>query len=465
MSNGLVSLVGAGPGDPELLTVKAKRRLSSADVVMFDRLVDPAILSTTRPDAKLVNVGKMPHHHRVKQTEINKMLVDYALNEENVVRLKAGDPYVLGRGGEEAQFLQANGIEFEVIPGLTSAISGLAAAGIPVTHRDFASSFHVISAHLKKENGSLDWENIAHQEGTLIFLMGMENLQLIVEELTNFGKDIHTPVAIVQWATQWRQQELIGDLDNILAKAAESTIASPSIIAVGDVVKLHDQLQQVKPLSGQRILIADNKSQKLIDSLRDHGASVVTYRRSIQKTQQIDLTKLLDFKQICFEDATNYQMFLKQLVNSGQDIRELADKQILTANTRVQNHLFGLGIKSKLLEDYDVTSLLAFVGRNKPDKLPEENFFPNYYRSVVSNENLDLTGISQLVFISSNAVDDLVDSTMVGKKSQLQNIPCLAMGEMVQKLLIQKGFTQIKLLKPKSSEVIKFLLEENEQNV
>ena len=214
--SGRVTLLGAGPGNPELLTLIGKRRLGEADVVLYDRLIDPSLLSFTNDDATLVDVGKMPLHHKVKQSQINEMLVDYANLGKKVVRLKAGDPYVFGRGGEEAQILQQQGINFEIIPGITSAIAGLAAAGIPITHRDFASSFHVITGHHKKDGQQLDWENIANQEGTIVFLMGMAQLPNICHQLIAHGKAMETPVAIIQWATQWRQKMVSGNLSNIV---------------------------------------------------------------------------------------------------------------------------------------------------------------------------------------------------------------------------------------------------------
>ena len=200
---GRVTLLGAGPGNPELLTLLGKRRLKEADVVLYDRLINPSLLALVPAQAERIDVGKLPNFHKVKQSVINQLLVDYAQNGKQVVRLKAGDPYVFGRGGEEGQFLREHGVTFDVVPGLTSAITGLAAVGIPITHRDYASSFHVITGHRQADGRQLDWENIAHQEGTLVFLMGMAALTDICQSLMSHGRQVTTPVAIVQWATQW----------------------------------------------------------------------------------------------------------------------------------------------------------------------------------------------------------------------------------------------------------------------
>ncbi|MBA1393172.1 uroporphyrinogen-III C-methyltransferase, partial [Lactobacillus sp. XV13L] len=167
--SGKVTLLGAGPGKIELLTLLGKRRLQAADVVLYDRLVNPSLLFLTSPKAELIDVGKMPKKHKYHQNEINQLLVTYAAKGLQVVRLKAGDPYVFGRGGEEASYLKSKNINFEVIPGLTSALAGLSAVGIPITQRELASSFHVITGQRKDEEADLDWQNISHQEGTLVF--------------------------------------------------------------------------------------------------------------------------------------------------------------------------------------------------------------------------------------------------------------------------------------------------------
>lgn len=463
MSNGLVSLVGAGPGDPELLTIKGKRRIEEADIVMFDRLIDPSILSYAQSDTKLINVGKMPHHHRVKQSEINQMLVDFSLEGKRVVRLKAGDPYVLGRGGEEAQFLTLNGIPFEVVPGLTSAIAGLASAGIPVTHRDFASSFHVISAHLKSQNGLLDWNNIAQQEGTLVFLMGMENLELIVEQLKKYGKSGNTPVGIIQWASQWRQRDLIGKLDNIVQLVADSKIGSPSLIVVGDVVSLHAQIDYVLPLFGQRILVADNSSNSLVNSLRDQGASIVTYRRGQNVKANFNIVEVLDNSQVLFEDFYSFEFFLNELNDKNRDIRSLSEVKLLASTQRLAKMMKNTGVIADGIIDIETATDIkdtAILGGSASQYVAESNFFKTYQRNSSTNDNIDFESFSKLLFISQISVTDLLDSIIEEKIPEIKKIPALAMGEKVQKLLLKKGFAQVNLVKPKNKEVVKYLLGE-----
>ncbi|MBT1173075.1 uroporphyrinogen-III C-methyltransferase [Bifidobacterium sp. MA2] len=238
--SGLVSLVGAGPGSPDLLTLRARDRIERADVIVYDRLVNPELLDFARPDAQRIDVGKSPHHHPVKQREINDLLARLAKDGKRVVRLKSGDPFVFGRGGEERAYLRAQGVEVEVVPGITSAIAGPAAVGIPVTHRDFASSFHVIAGHRKREGHELDWANIAGMEGTLVFLMGMESLGRIVANLVANGKPADTPVAVIQWATRENQRAVGGTLETIEREVDAAGLGAPALIVVGGVASLLD---------------------------------------------------------------------------------------------------------------------------------------------------------------------------------------------------------------------------------
>ena len=240
MSDGLVSLVGAGPGGVDLLTLRGKDRIERADVIVYDRLVNPELLDFARPDAQRIDVGKSAHHHPVKQREINDLLARLAKEGKRVVRLKSGDPFVFGRGGEEREYLKAQGVQVEVVPGITSAIAGPAAVGIPVTHRDYASSFHVIAGHRKREGHELDWDNIAHMEGTLVFLMGMESLGRIVENLLANGMPDTTPVAVIQWATRADQRAVGGDLATIERRVEEAGLGAPALIVVGGVASLLD---------------------------------------------------------------------------------------------------------------------------------------------------------------------------------------------------------------------------------
>ncbi|MCK5644663.1 MAG: uroporphyrinogen-III C-methyltransferase, partial [Gammaproteobacteria bacterium] len=218
MKFGKVYLVGAGPGDPCLITIKGIECLKKAEVIVYDHLLDVALLETAPSDAEKVYVGKITGKHTKPQNEINRILVDKAKEGKTVIRLKGGDPFVFGRGGEEAEALAENGIPFEVIPGITSAVAVPAYAGIPITHRGLASSFTVITGHEDpgKESSSINWEKLAAGVDTLVFLMGVKNLSLIVDKLIKYGKRSNTPTAVVKNGTNPKQEVVTGNLDDII---------------------------------------------------------------------------------------------------------------------------------------------------------------------------------------------------------------------------------------------------------
>jgi uroporphyrin-III C-methyltransferase/precorrin-2 dehydrogenase/sirohydrochlorin ferrochelatase len=233
-SVGSVVLVGAGPGDPGLITTRGRRAMAEADVVVVDRLAPRALLAELDDDVEVIDAGKAPHAHTLSQTEINALLVDRARTGQRVVRLKGGDPYVLGRGGEEVRACRAAGVSVEVIPGVSSAIAGPAAAGIPVTHRGVAKAFAVVSGH----DGPLDWANLATFDGTLVLLMGVSRLAEISAELARHGLAGTTPVALVEWATTGEERTTIATLDTVTDVAERAGVRAPAVIVVGDVVSL-----------------------------------------------------------------------------------------------------------------------------------------------------------------------------------------------------------------------------------
>ncbi|MCA0757730.1 uroporphyrinogen-III C-methyltransferase [Paenibacillus sp. N4] len=242
-ATGTVYIVGAGPGDPELITVKAMRRIQLADVILYDRLVNEELLSYARSDAELVYCGKAPGAHAMPQPIINKTLVDYALQGKQVVRLKGGDPFVFGRGGEEALELAEWGIPYEIVPGITSAIGAAAAAGIPVTHRGYAASFACVTGHrCHGDNSPIRWDLLAHGVDTLAIYMGVSQLPAIREELLKHGKSAATPVAVIERGTTARQRTIVGTLADIHSLAVTMKISNPSLIIIGEVVRVRDQL-------------------------------------------------------------------------------------------------------------------------------------------------------------------------------------------------------------------------------
>lgn len=248
-ANGFVSLVGAGPGDPELLTIKALKRLQMADAVVHDRLVSPEILALVPPHVALYDVGKQSGAAGAAQREIEQLLIRLARQGRRVVRLKGGDPFVFGRGGEEALALAAAGVPFEVVPGISSALAAPAAAGIPVTHRDLSASVTIAAGQTSQSH---DWAALAHSGGTLVFLMAVERLESIVESLLQHGRPADEPAAIVQWAITQRQQTVLASLDGIVAAARGAAIEPPAVLVVGQTVALSRRLAAEGPAQHRR---------------------------------------------------------------------------------------------------------------------------------------------------------------------------------------------------------------------
>ena len=251
-SNGKVYLVGSGPGDPELMTVAALRLIGEADVIVYDQLPGPAILASLPDCAERIDVGKYAGDHTLSQEEINRLLIDYAAQGKTVVRLKGGDPYLFGRGGEEAIELRKAGIPFEVVPGITSAIAVPAYAGIPVTHRDHASILTVITGHEQKKGESMvDWEWLAQSKGTIVVLMGVTTLGEYIPKLMRHGMGESTPVAIIERGTREDQVVTTGTLNTIVGIAGEHGVKAPAIVVIGDVVRLREELSDYIDIADQ----------------------------------------------------------------------------------------------------------------------------------------------------------------------------------------------------------------------
>lgn len=244
MKKGKVYLVGAGPGDPKLLTLYGLECIQKADVISYDRLVNKELLKHAKEDCELIYSGKRPGKHHLIQDEINHLLVDQAMKGKIVTRLKGGDPFVFGRGGEEAEFLARHGISFEVVPGVTAGIAASAYAGIPVTHRDYATSFAMVTGHGRVEKGSefLNWEALAKGIDTIAFYMGVNNLSNICKNLISHGKKATTPVAVIHWGTTSVQRTVTGTLETIEEIVSKHQISHPSIILVGEVVQMREKI-------------------------------------------------------------------------------------------------------------------------------------------------------------------------------------------------------------------------------
>lgn len=330
---GKVYLVGAGPGDPGLITVRGLECLAEAEVVVYDRLVDERLLSCVKPGAELIYAGKAPTGHTLRQEEINALLVAKANEGKTVVRLKGGDPFVFGRGAEEAEALVEHGIAFEVVPGVTSAVAVPAYAGIPVTHRDYTSSLVIITGHEdpSKVQSSIAWDKIATGAGTLVFLMGMANLAELVGELVRHGRAASTPVALIRRGTQPTQETLVGTLGDIVEKTQASNFRPPAVVVVGEVVKLRERLRWFdnRPLFGKRVLVTRSREQasRLSKLLSERGAIPLELPTiEIQPPSHYGpldeaIADLSKYHWVVFTSANGVKSFFSRLATLGRDAR------------------------------------------------------------------------------------------------------------------------------------------------
>lgn len=356
MNKGIVYLVGAGPGDPRLITLKGLECIQKCDTIIYDRLVSEKLLKLARPEAELIYVGKSPERHTLKQSEINRLLVEKALSGKMVARLKGGDPFVFGRGGEEAEALASAGVPFEIVPGVTSAIAAAAYAGIPVTHRDFTSTFAIITGNEDplKEDSSIEWAKIATGAGTLVFLMGMANLPHIAKRLMENGRSPKTPAALVRWGTRPEQRTLVGTLEDIPRKAEAAGFKNPALIIVGEVVSLRDKLNwyEKKPLFGKRVLVTRSREQAsvLSEALEALGAEPLEFPTigvaEPENYAPLDqaVSNLGSYKWVIFTSVNGVDYFFKRLRYHRKDIRELAGSKICAIGPKTREALEEYGL-------------------------------------------------------------------------------------------------------------------------
>ena len=327
--NGKAYIIGTGPGDEELLTVKAVKVLEKCTAVLYDRLVSNNILNYLNEDCLVYYCGKEPGAHYKTQEEINNMLVKLVKEGHIVGRVKGGDPYVFGRGGEEVLSLVEENLDFEVIPGVTSPISVLNYAGIPITQRAIAQSFHIVTG-MTSASEKINWEALAKENGTLVFMMGLENIERIVTNLITNGKEKSTPAAVVMRGTSSKQRKVIGTLENISEKVREAGLKSPCIIVVGEVVELNDKLSwyEKKPLFGTNICITRSREQSssLKSSLKDLGAEVTEINsikiRPTKENLKPYLEKLSNYDHILLTSVNGVNNFFDYLIEENYDIGE-----------------------------------------------------------------------------------------------------------------------------------------------
>lgn len=369
---GKVYLVGAGPGDPGLITVKGRRCIEMADVVIYDYLAAPALLKLAPQTAEVIYVGKKGGDHTLSQEGINALIVEKALTGAVVARLKGGDPYIFGRGGEEAQVLAEKGIPFEVVPGVTSAIAAAAYAGIPLTHRDFTSTVAFVTGHEnpEKDASSIDWAALAKGIGTLVFLMGVKNLPHITQQLIANGKPADTPVALVRWGTTPGQVTVEGTLSTIVARVEAAKLKAPAITVVGEVVRLRSTLDwfSTRPLMGKTIVVTRSREQAsdLVERLTGLGADclecptikVVPPEDDAPLAQAMDRLDTYDW--LIFTSVNGVKFFFEKLFETGRDVRALGRMRTCAIGPVTADCLLDHGLRTDILpETFRAESVIA----------------------------------------------------------------------------------------------------------
>ncbi len=361
---GKVYLVGAGPGDPTLITVKGQSFLGKADVVVYDYLASPKLLRHVPKEAKLVYAGKrggVKHTHT--QEEINQMLVDYAMEGKNVVRLKGGDPFIFGRGGEEIEVLADKGIPFEIVPGVTSATAAATYAGVPITHRGYTASVAFITGHEdpSKATSSISWDKISTGIGTLVFYMGIKNLPTISQKLIANGRDPETPVAVVRWASMPIQRSVVGTLETIADIVKEKDIKPPALVVVGEVVKLREKINwfEQRPLFGKRIMVTRTREQasELVSMLEELGAEVLeraTISIEPPKTWELldnEIAAIDKYDWLLFTSLNSVEYFFARLNQKGLDARVLHGAKVGAVGRATAEAIQKYGIKADLVPE------------------------------------------------------------------------------------------------------------------
>ncbi|MCW7752474.1 uroporphyrinogen-III C-methyltransferase [Desulfobotulus sp. H1] len=377
MKPGKVFLVGAGPGDPGLFTLKGKECMAQAGVIIYDYLAAPPLLALASPEAECIYVGKKGGDHTLSQDAINQLIVDKARTGRTVVRLKGGDPFIFGRGGEEAEVLKENGIPFEVVPGVTAGIAASAYAGIPLTHRKMTATLAFVTGHEDpaKEDSNINWEALSRGIGTIVFYMGVKNLPLITARLLQHGRDPMTPVALIRWGSTTRQQTLTGNLTDIEEKVRMAGLKAPAIIVVGDVVQLRNNLawfEKERPLLGKRILVtrAREQASDLVHQLTQLGACCIEIP-TIRVEKPKDLSAMdaaidtLDhYDWLIFTSVNGVRHFFHRLFEKGLDVRALHRVKTACIGPVTAERLLDFGIRCDILpQSYRAESVAdAFMG-------------------------------------------------------------------------------------------------------
>lgn len=436
MKDGKVYLIGAGPGDIKLITQKALEAIGQADLLVYDRLANPRLLTFARDDAEIIYVGKKSSDHTLPQDQINALLVERAKEGKIIARLKGGDPFVFGRGGEEAEELLEAGIPFEIVPGITSAIAVPAYAGIPVTHRTATSSFKVITGHEDptKDESQIDWEILGRDESTLIFLMGVSNLANITRKLMENGKAADTPIALIQWGTRTEQRTVTGTLTDIVEIVEREGIGSPAVIVVGEVVKLREKLNwfEKKPLFGKRVLVtrAREQASALSRKIEELGGEAYEYPsiKVAQAQDQSQLDKAIDqassYDWIIFTSVNGVKFFFKRMRELKKDVRSLGQVKICAIGPVTKRHLEDKGLIVDFMpEKFVAESVLDGLAPllNKGDKvlLPRADLARPILLDALLDLGMDVTEVITYNTLFENKNQEEIIDILQEKKIHL----------------------------------------------
>lgn len=464
---GKVYIIGAGCGNIDLLTLKGKRCIEEADCVIYDRLIDSKVLKLAKADAEMIYLGKGNTEGGVIQDEINKTLAKKALEGKVVARVKGGDPFVFGRGGEEIEEIAKYSIPFEIVPGISSSIAVPEYAGIPVTHRGLARSFHVFTGHTMENGEWHDFSTIAKLDGTLVFLMGIKNLDLITGDLIKNGKNPKTPVAVIEKGTSENQRVTVGTLENIVEKAKSEKIVPPAITIIGDVVNMRETFKwfENQPLSGKKVLVTRdmNQSQEFSEKLRIQGATVRELPFiKIENTYEFDEKDLINYTALLFNSPNGVKYFMENI----KDIRVLGHLKIGVVGAKTDELLR----KYKIIPDFIPEKYMGTELAKEVQNYTEENDRILFITSDISPANCEkwskeynrkfekltvyktgkhiysknevekvLTEAEYITFLSSSTVEAFNESIQ-GDLKLLENKKIVSIGPVTTKTLNELGY-------------------------
>ncbi len=477
-NKGKVVLVGAGPGDIGLLTLHGKQWLKKADVILYDHLVNPDMIRFTRKSAEIIYVGKKEGVASMEQEQINHLLVSKAREGKIVIRLKGGDPFVFGRGGEEIQAVQKAGVAFVIVPGVTSVTGVAAYAGIPLTHRNLSSTLSIITGSNEKsqEDIHIDWEKIAARSGTLVFLMGARKLPLIVEKLMRFGKTPDTPIAVVQWGTTARQKTWTGTLGTIVEISATDKILPPALTIIGEVVNLKPVIEWYEhlPLFGKTVVVTrkGDQAETMIDRLQELGAEpfffpvIETIAPNDLSPLDNALNNLSQYQGLIFTSVNGVRFFAERLKAVDQDIRELKGLRVFTIGPRTAEAVRDMGIRVDVVpENFVAESLIESMENIKgqrfllpratvareilPEQLREMGAFVDVvpaYQTILPDtpvealaKRLEAGSIDVITFTSSSTVNNFLALTGEKLLPAIKKVRVACIGPVTEKTAREAG--------------------------